>query len=57
MDKTEEYRQLSLDYAKAVHELQEIQKMEDKKKAEIRQIIRKFKEMIKWLSTVPSAMR
>lgn len=40
-------RQLYLDYIKAVKELQEIQKMEDKKKAEIRQIIQKAKELDK----------
>ena len=47
MDKTEEYRQLCVDYTKAVQELQAIQKMEDEKKAEIRQIIQKFKEVTK----------
>lgn len=47
MDKTKELNQLYLDYTKAVKELQEIQKMEDEKKKEVRQIIRKFKEMTK----------
>jgi hypothetical protein len=47
MDKIEKLEQLYLDYTKAVKELQTIQKMEDEKKAEIRQIIQKFKEVTK----------
>lgn len=57
MDKTKELNQLCIDYTKAVKELQEIQKTEDTKKAEIRQIIQKVRDLAKWLSTVPSAMR
>lgn len=47
MDKTEKLRQVALEYSQAVKELHEIQKMEDEKKAEIRQIIQKFKEVTK----------
>jgi hypothetical protein len=47
MDKTEKLRQIALEYSQAVKELQTIQKMEDEKKAEIRQIIQKFKEVTK----------
>lgn len=47
MDKTEEYRQLCVDYTKAVQELQAIQKMEDEKKKEIRAIIQKVIEVAK----------
>lgn len=47
MDKTAEYRQLYLDYTKAVQELQAIQKMEDEKKKEVRQIIQKVMDLAK----------
>ena len=47
MDKTKELNQLCIDYTKAVKELQEIQKTEDTKKAEIRQIIQKVRDLAK----------
>ena len=47
MDKTKELNQLCIDYTKAVKELQAIQKMEDEKKKEVRQIIQKVIEVAK----------
>lgn len=47
MDKTEKLRQIALEYSQAVKELQTIQKMEDEKKKEIRQIIQEIKKVMK----------
>jgi len=47
MSNLEKCEQLYLDYTKAVKELQAIQKMEDEKKKEIREIIQKVIEVAK----------
>jgi hypothetical protein len=47
MDKTEKLRKIALEYSEAVKELHAIQKMEDEKKKEIRQIIQEIKKVMK----------